>query len=117
MNDLSTSEPPHAMLHGLRTAVVSEVRIGNDLNLRQIAVMLVVHLTGTPQTVRGLAKYLRVSRSAVSRALSLLDDLGLVRRREDPADRRSVLAVRTEAGEAMVARLIAALAAGADGPG
>jgi DNA-binding MarR family transcriptional regulator len=117
MNDLPTSEPAHALLHGLRAAVVGEVRIGNDLSLRQMAVMLIVYLTDDPQTVRGLAQDLRVSRSSVSRALSLLAESGLVRRREDPADRRSIFAVRTEAGEAMVARLKASLAAGADGPG
>jgi DNA-binding MarR family transcriptional regulator len=117
MNHLSTSEPLHALLHGLRAAVVGEVRTGDDLTLRQMAVMLIVYLTDDPQTVRGLAQHLKVTRSVVSRALNLLAELSLVRRRVDPADRRNVLVVRTETGQAMVARLKASLAAGADGPG
>jgi DNA-binding MarR family transcriptional regulator len=117
MNDLSTSEPPHALLHELRAAVVDEVRTRNDLSLRQMAVMLVIYLTDEPQTVRGLARHLKVSGPFVSHTLNRLSELGLVRRRVDPADRRSVFAVRTEAGQAMVARLKASLAAGADGPG
>ncbi len=42
MNDPSTSELPHPLLHELRTAVVGEVRTGNDLNLRMMAVMLII---------------------------------------------------------------------------
>jgi DNA-binding MarR family transcriptional regulator len=117
MNDLSTPEPPQALLHGLRAAVVGEVSTRNDLSLRQMAVMLVIYLTGDPQTVRGLARHLNVSRPAVSMVLDCLSELGLVGRRVDPADRRSVFAVRTEAGQAMVARLKASLVAAADGPG
>jgi DNA-binding MarR family transcriptional regulator len=117
MNAPSTSELPHPLLYELRTAVVGEVRTGNDLNLRMMAVMLIIYLTDDPQTVRGLARHLKVSGSVVSRALDRLSELSLVRRRVDPADRRSVLAVRTETGRAMVARLKASLAAAADGPG
>jgi DNA-binding MarR family transcriptional regulator len=114
MNDLSTSEPPHALLHGLRAAVVGEVGTGNDLTLRQMAVVLIVYLTDDPQTVHGLAQHFRMSRTAVSYTLNRLSKLGLVRRRVDRADRRSVLTVRTEAGQAMVARLKASLAAKAE---
>jgi DNA-binding MarR family transcriptional regulator len=117
MNAPSMSEPPYALLHGLRDTVVGEVRIGNDLTLRVMAVMLIVYLTDDPQTVRGLAQHLSVSKTVITNAFDRLTELGLVRRRVDPADRRSVHAVRTEAGWAMVARLKASLAAAADGPG
>jgi DNA-binding MarR family transcriptional regulator len=117
MNDLSTSELPHALLHGLRAAVVGEVGTGNDIILRQMAVVLIVYLTDNPQTMRDLARHLKVVRPAVSQTLNRLSKLGLVCRQVDPADRRSVFAVRTETGRAMVARLKASLAAGADGPG
>jgi DNA-binding MarR family transcriptional regulator len=80
MNDLSTSEPPLALLHGLRAAVVGEVRTGNDLTLRQMAVVLIVYLTDDPQTVRGLAQHLKVSRSVITNVLNRLSKLGLVRR-------------------------------------
>jgi DNA-binding MarR family transcriptional regulator len=114
MNDLSTSEPSHALLHGLRAVVVGEVCTGNDLTLRQMVVMLLVYLNDDPQTVRGLARHLQVGRTATSQVLRRLSKLDLVRRQVDPADRRSVFAVRTEAGQAVVARLKASLAAEAE---
>jgi DNA-binding MarR family transcriptional regulator len=117
MSDLSTSEPPHALLRGLRAAVVGAVSINDDLTLRQMAVVLTVYLTDDPQTVRSLAQHLKVSTTVVSQTLNRLSKLGLVRRRVNPADRRSVFAVRTEAGQDMVTRLKTALAAETDGPG
>jgi DNA-binding MarR family transcriptional regulator len=82
-----------------------------------MAVVLIVYLTDDPQTVLGLAQHLKVGGPTVSQTLNRLSKLGLVRRQVDLADRRSVLTVRTEAGQAMMARLKASLAAGADGPG
>jgi DNA-binding MarR family transcriptional regulator len=117
MNDLSTSELPHALLHGLRAAVVGHIGTYHHLSLRQMAVVLIVYLTDDPQTVRGLAWHLKVNGSRVSQTLNRLSKLNLVRRQVGTADRRSVLAVRTETGQAMVARLKASLAAAADGPG
>jgi DNA-binding MarR family transcriptional regulator len=48
--------------------------------------------------VRGLAADLRVSKSAITRALDRLETLDLARRQPDPTDRRSVLAGRTAKG-------------------
>jgi DNA-binding MarR family transcriptional regulator len=115
MNDLPTSEPHYGLLHGLRAAVVGEVGTGDYLTLRQMAVVLLVYLADDPQTVRDLAQYLNVSTTVVSQTLNRLSKLGLARRQVNPADRRSVLAVRTEAGQALVARLKASLAAEAEG--
>jgi DNA-binding MarR family transcriptional regulator len=115
MSDPSTSETADALLHKLRAAVAGEVRSGHDLTLRQMAVALTLHLSNDPLTVRGLARHLEVSKPAITRAFDRLSELGLMRRTEDPRDRRSVVAVRTEAGQAMVARLKASLAAEADG--
>jgi DNA-binding MarR family transcriptional regulator len=111
------SEPPHTLLHELRAAVVGQIGIYHHLSLRQMAVVLIVYLTDDPQTVRGLARHLKVSGSRVSQTLNRLSKLNLVRRQVGTADRRSVFAVRTETGRAMVARLKASLAAAADGPG
>jgi DNA-binding MarR family transcriptional regulator len=116
MNDLSTTELPYALLHKLRAAVVGEVGTGNDLTLRQMAAVLIVYLTHDPQTVRDLARHLKVSTTVISQTLNRLSKLGLVRRQVNPADHRSVFAVRTEAGRAMVARLKVSLAADASGP-
>jgi DNA-binding MarR family transcriptional regulator len=56
-----------------------------------------------------------VSKPAITRAFDRLSESGLMRRKVEPRDRRSVVAVRTEAGQALVARLKASLAAEADG--
>jgi DNA-binding MarR family transcriptional regulator len=117
MSEPSTPAPQDDLLHILRAAVVNEVRAEDtDLSLRQMAVLLTVHLTDEPQTMRGLAAHLDVARSVITRALDRLGDLDLVRRKVDPADRRSVIARRTPNGTAMMKRLMAAMVeAGAAG--
>lgn len=82
-----------------RGALVQSMRHqGRDLSARQMAVLLSVYLTPAPHTVRGLARELGVSKPAITRAVDKLSRLGLVRRREDPLDRRSVLIQRTVKG-------------------
>jgi DNA-binding MarR family transcriptional regulator len=48
--------------------------------------------------VRGLSKILNVSKPAITRAVNRLSELGMVRRKTDEADRRSVLIQRTVKG-------------------
>jgi DNA-binding MarR family transcriptional regulator len=72
MNDLSASEPRHPLLHGLRAAMVGEVRTMNDLTLRQMAMVLIIHLIDDQQTVRDLARHLKMSTTAVSQTLKAL---------------------------------------------
>ena len=79
------------LLDGLRRATP-------DLSARQMALLLQVYLTEPPHTVRGLARELAVSKPAVTRGLDRLCELGLVRRKRDEADRRSVLVQRTVQG-------------------
>lgn len=82
-----------------RGAIVESVRRdAPDLSARQMALLLTVYLTTPPHTVRGLAQSLNVSKPAVSRALDRLGDLGLVKRKLDETDRRSVLVQRTVKG-------------------
>jgi DNA-binding MarR family transcriptional regulator len=69
-----------------------------DLSARQMAMLLSVYLTPPPHTVRGLAALLNVSKPAVTRAIDRLSALGLVRRKQDDKDRRSVLVQRTVRG-------------------
>ncbi|MGG5824060.1 MarR family winged helix-turn-helix transcriptional regulator [Falsiroseomonas sp. HW251] len=69
-----------------------------DLSARQLAVFLTAYLSGQAHTVRGLAADLNVSKPAISRALDRLGELNLVRRKTDPADRRSVVTVKTADG-------------------
>lgn len=82
-----------------RGAIVESVRRDSpDLSARQMAVLTSVYLSPSPHTVRGLAETLNVAKPAVTRALDRLSDLGLVRRKPDPNDRRSVLVQRTVKG-------------------
>ncbi len=82
-----------------RRAIVDSVRIdAPDLSARQMAMLLTVYLTPPPHTVRGLSAALNVSKPAVTRAIDRLTELGMVRRKPDESDRRSVLIQRTVKG-------------------
>lgn len=82
-----------------RRALLESVRAdAPDLSARQMAILLTVYLTPPPHTVRGLALTLNISKPAVTRALDRLGELGLLKRRPDDTDRRSVLVQRTVKG-------------------
>jgi DNA-binding MarR family transcriptional regulator len=82
-----------------RRAIVSSVRLdAPDLSARQMGLLLSVYLSPPPHTVRGLAKTLNVSKPAITRAINRLSELGMVRRKTDEEDRRSVLIQRTVKG-------------------
>jgi len=63
---------------------------------------LICYLNEGGHTVRGLAQDLNVSKPAITRALDRLTELDFVRRKVDPADRRSVLVQRTVKGAAFL---------------
>ena len=102
-----------------RRAIISSVRLeAPDLSARQMAMLLSVYLTPPPHTVRGMAKSLNVSKPAVTRAINRLSELGLVRRKPDETDRRSVLIHRTVKGSVFLrefGELIARAANAVDG--
>ena len=82
-----------------RRAIVRSVTMDvPDLSARQMALLLTVYLTPPPHTVRGLADILNVSKPAITRAVNRLVELGLVKRKPDETDRRSVLIQRTVRG-------------------
>lgn len=94
------------LAQALRVTFMTLVRHhGPELTMRQLSVLLTVCLVDGPHTVRGLAAELNVSKVAITRALDRLTTLGLVRRQDDPRDRRSVLAVPTTGGMAFLAAL------------
>lgn len=83
--------------------LVSYVRSARpDLTNRQMALLLVAGQEPGPHTVRGLAARLTVSKPVVTRALNSLSALGLVQRRRDERDRRSVFVDLTDDGEAFL---------------
>ena len=71
---------------------------GPDLSARQAAVLLTIYMDDGPHTVRGLAQQLKISKPAITRALDRLSDEGLVQRKTDDNDRRSVLIQKTDNG-------------------
>ncbi len=82
-----------------RRAIVASVRAdAPDLSARQMSVLLTVYLTPPPHTVRGLADDLKVTKPVITRAVDRLSELGMLRRKIDPDDRRSVLLQRTVKG-------------------
>lgn len=90
---------PNEALELWRRVLVASVRAnGPDLSARQLALVLMVYLTASPHTVRGLASFLNISKPAVTRALDRLSKLGIVRRKVDETDRRSILVQRTVKG-------------------
>jgi len=71
---------------------------GPDLSSRQISVLMTVYMDDGPHTVRGLAATLRISKPAITRALDRLCQEGLLIRKTDDKDRRSVLIQKTARG-------------------
>lgn len=86
-----------------RHSLVASVRgDAPDLSARQMAILLCVFLGEGPHTVRGLARELKISKPAVSRALDRLGELGYIRRERDDLDRRNVLVQQTADGGAFL---------------
>jgi DNA-binding MarR family transcriptional regulator len=83
---------------------------GPDLTARQTALMLTVYLEPGPHTVRALAQRLGVGKPAIVRAIDTLQDVGLVERRPDPADRRNIFVVGTDAGAERLSTYAASIA-------
>jgi len=98
-----------------RTSVASVRRDAPDLSARQMALLLTVYLTPPPHTVRGLAELLNVSKPAITRAVDRLSEFGLLRRKMDENDRRSILLQRTVRGSVFLREygelIVAAVAA------
>src|ERR1700756_4052165 len=90
---------PNEALELWRRVLVASVRTnGPDLTARQLALVLMVYMTPALHTVRGLASLLNISKPVITRALDRLGKLGIVRRKIDETDRRSILVQRTVKG-------------------
>jgi DNA-binding MarR family transcriptional regulator len=98
----------------LKETVVAMVRQDHaDLTARQLAVLLIISLDDGPHTVRGVAKQLQVTTSAITRALDRLEQFNLAKRLADPTDRRSVNVGRTQKGTDCVERVCKVMAGAA----
>jgi DNA-binding MarR family transcriptional regulator len=96
--DMSKSATDQLMPILTATMVALVSRDEPDLTARQMAVLLVCDEADQPQTVRGLALKLNVAKPVITRAVDKLEEMGLLERRPDPADRRSVLIRATKGG-------------------
>lgn len=76
-----------------------------DLTSRQMSVLLSVYMTDPPHTVRGLAAQLNVTKPVITRALDTMSRMGLLKRKRDEADKRSVLIQRTVKGAVFLSEL------------
>ena len=94
------------MLKVWREAHLQSVRSKDpDLTSRQMSVLLSVYMTEPPHTVRGLAADLNVTKPVITRALDTMGQMGLVKRKRDDADKRSVLVQRTVKGAVFLSEL------------
>lgn len=103
---MSVDLTPKEALDLWRRVVVAGVqRASPDLSARQLALVLTVYMTPAPHTVRGLAALLNISKPAVTLALDRLGKVGVVRRKVDENDRRSILVQRTVKGSVFLREL------------
>jgi DNA-binding MarR family transcriptional regulator len=77
------------------------VRKGHDFTDRQKCVLFAVK--DESQTVRAMSAHLNISKPAITRATNRLVAEGLVVRKDDPADRRSILVKITKSGSKLLA--------------
>lgn len=94
---------PDAKFHPLVDALKPFVKNHDSFTGRHVAILAA--LQGTSQetrTVRGIAKLFQMPKPAVTRAADGLDRAGLISRKADPKDRRSVILSLTRAGEILL---------------
>jgi DNA-binding MarR family transcriptional regulator len=96
-------EEDDRLLFWLRSGIVGAVRA--NVNLRQLAVLLVGQTAKEPKSITALAAILSINNSSTARAIDRLAAEGLVRRIPDPADGRAVLVEVTQSGHLLCRRL------------
>ncbi|MFJ5368226.1 MarR family winged helix-turn-helix transcriptional regulator, partial [Bosea sp. CER48] len=81
---------------------------GDDLDLAGFDVLLTLRRQGKGQTLSPseLAQDMMISTSAMTNRLDRLQKRGLIERQADPADRRALRIVLTEAGFALADRIV-----------
>jgi DNA-binding MarR family transcriptional regulator len=93
------------MTEQLKNTLLAVVRRSqtNDMMVRQLAVLTC--LADGPRTVRDLAAETTLPKPSISRAGDKLEALGFALRKDDDADRRSVLLTITPAGKRFLATI------------
>jgi DNA-binding MarR family transcriptional regulator len=81
--------PEKIRLDTLKAVLFKVIQNHTELSFRQMAVLL--ECADEPQTIRGLADKLNISKPAITRAADVLEyERKFIVRRQDPEDRRSV---------------------------
>jgi DNA-binding MarR family transcriptional regulator len=97
---------PSQALRLWRDIHLAQVRDGGqDLSVRQTAILTIIYMDMPPHTVRGLAQKLNVTKPVITRALNTMGKTGLVDRKRDETDKRNVIILRTVKGALAVERL------------
>jgi DNA-binding MarR family transcriptional regulator len=98
-------------LEAVRQCMIALVRHDSpDLNARQLAVFLILYFDDVPQTVGRLAVQLSIATTVASRVIDRLSEFDLVRREDNPSDKRSALIQRTTVGAKLFSDLKSMLA-------
>lgn len=92
------------------TALYEELTGQAEVTPRQFGALLTLHQRGA-LTLTQLAEAIRVDRSTLGEMVRRMEAHGLVRRRDNGADRRSAVISLAPKGEAAVQRLVAGAAA------
>jgi DNA-binding MarR family transcriptional regulator len=96
----------------LISTILQSNKTTEDLTARQLR-MLVLASEATPGvTIRHAASSMKISKPACTRSADKLGDLGLVQRKPDASDKRSVDVCVTPAGRKLLRDLNAAIAKG-----
>jgi DNA-binding MarR family transcriptional regulator len=87
-----------------RVAAAGEAALRElGVSTRDVGVLTVIRERG-PMSQRSLGEALRIDRTTIVTLVDRLEAAGLLRRADDPADRRAFLVTLTSAGEAVVPR-------------
>jgi DNA-binding MarR family transcriptional regulator len=105
---LTTAPPVHEVAGHLRLVVARTARrlrqeAGADLSPSQISALAAIDRHG-PLTPSELAGHERIQRPTATRVLARLEEIGLIARAPDPADRRSSLISVSADGRALLGR-------------
>lgn len=82
--------------HGVNTIALKRMPL--DLTARQISILLHVYLNNDTHTVKKLSETLTMPKSAVCRAIDVLESAKLLKRISDKNDKRNVLINKTAKG-------------------
>ena len=88
-----------AALAAFRDTLVAIVRSAEpDMTQRQLATLLVCQASRSAPTISAIAEQLNVAKTVVSRAVTVLEERGLVARMALPSDQRAVAVGMTPDG-------------------